>query len=78
MKLLEIGGTSSDNAYLFLRDYASMLLQQRPSVVDFPLRASGRKNTIDRNVCCAWRSQVEVCNKIAKIAFGKTNIQAQA
>jgi len=73
MKLLEIGGTSSVNAYLFLGDYASMLLQQRPSVIDFPLRTSGRKNTIDRDVFCAWRSQLEVCNKIPKVAFGKTN-----
>jgi len=52
--------------------------QQRPPVINFPLRTSGRKNTIDRNVFCAWRSQLEVCNKILKIAFGKTNIQAQA
>ena len=52
MKLLEIGGTSSVNAYLFLGDYASMLLQQRPSVIDFPLRTWGRKNTIDMNVFC--------------------------
>jgi len=78
MKLLEIGGTSSVNSYLFLGDYASMLLQQCPSVIDFLLRTSGRKTTVDRNVFCAWRSQFEVCNKIPKIAFGKTNIQAQA